>query len=204
MFCPTCGSEDRQANQFCRSCGADLRAVQLAVSRPDQITASAASARDEIGRAIAAKIRETQSAGELAKVTNEVLPEVEKFLESPEERRMRRMRVGLLLSSIGAGVAIGLSIAALLAGERDMFFLAGLGVVAFFLGLGFILNGFFLTVPKRSLPKGSADTEPARDSVLPSGRRADVQLPQAPADILFPSVTEHTTQHLEEKPDSVR
>ncbi len=204
MFYPTCGSEDKQANQFCRSCGADLRSVQLAVSRPDQITASAASARDEIGRAIAAKIRETQSAGELAKVASGVLPEIEKFLESPEERRMRRMRVGLLLSSIGAGVAIGLSVAAVLAGERDMFFMAGLGVVAFFLGLGFILNGFFLTVPKRSLLEGSADTEPPREPSLPGTTPAEVQLLQAPADVLFPSVTEHTTQHLEERPDSVR
>ena len=82
MFCPNCGSEDRQANQFCRSCGADLRVVQIAVSRPDQITASAASARDEIGRANAAKIRETQSVSELGEVAEEVLPEIEKFLES--------------------------------------------------------------------------------------------------------------------------
>ena len=155
MFCPTCGSQDRQANQFCRSCGADLRAVQLAVSRPDQITASAAGARDEIGRAVAAKIREVQDAGDLARVASAVLPEIEKFLESPEEKRLRRMRVGLLLSSIGAGVAVGLSAAALLAGEWDMFFMAGLGIVAFFLGLGFILNGFFFTVPKRSLPDES-------------------------------------------------
>jgi hypothetical protein len=114
------------------------------------------------------------------------------------------MRVGLLLSSIGAGAAIGLSVAALLASQRDMFFLAGLGLVAFFLGLGFILNGFLLTVPKRSLPEAPTDIGPAREVALPAGRHADVQLPQAPAEVLFPSVTEHTTQHLEEKPDSVR
>lgn len=200
MFCPTCGSEDRQANQFCRSCGADLRPVHLAVSRPDRITESAASARDEIGRAVAAKIRETRDADELAKVTEEVLPEIEKFLESPEERRLRRMRVGMTLSSIGAGVVVGLSVAALLAGERDIFFMAGLGVVVFFLGLGFILNGFFLTVPKRSLPTetGVAGTD---QQVLPGAVPADVQLPQAPADVLFPSVIEHTTQHLKEMRD---
>src|SRR5688572_15713187 len=108
MFCPNCGSEDRQANQFCRSCGADLRVVQMAVSRPDQITASAASARDEIGRAIAAKIRDTQNASELTTVAAAVLPEVEKFLESPEEKRMRRMRSGTILSTIGLGAAIGI------------------------------------------------------------------------------------------------
>ena len=57
-----------------------MRVVRNAMSAPDSITASAVSARDEIGRAVAAKIRETRSADELAKVTEEVLPEIEKFL----------------------------------------------------------------------------------------------------------------------------
>ena len=204
MFCPSCGSEDRQANQFCRSCGADLRVVQIAVSRPDQITASAASARDEIGRAIAAKIRETQNATELTTVAAAVLPEVEKFLESPEEKRMRRMRVGLLLSSIGAGVAIGVPIAAVMMGERDMLFLAALGVVAFFLGIGFMLNGYFLTVPKRSLPDTDDSARTDHSPPFPAPSTEELRLPQAPAEALFPSVTEHTTQHLEDKKDAVR
>jgi hypothetical protein len=176
----------------------------LAVSRPDQITASAAGARDEIGRAVAAKIREVQDAGDLARVASAVLPEIEKFLESPEEKRLRRMRVGLLLSSIGAGVAVGLTMASVIMGERDLVFLGGLGVVAFFLGLGFVLNGFLLTVPKRSLPDDSRSSGSDRQAGLPGTVPADVQLPQAPADVLFPSVTEHTTQHLEEKRDSAR
>jgi len=62
MFCPECGIEERHSNQFCRACGSDLRRVRSAVESPDTITASAVSARDEIGRAIAAKIRETRTA----------------------------------------------------------------------------------------------------------------------------------------------
>src|SRR5512134_485138 len=110
MFCAGCGLEEVQWNQFCRSCGVDMRMIRNAMAMPDTITASAASAREEIGRAVAAKIRETRSAKELAKVTEEVLPEIEKFLESPEEKRLRRMRVGMILSSVGLGVAIALSI----------------------------------------------------------------------------------------------
>ena len=53
MFCPSCGSEERQASQFCRACGTDLRAVHMGLERPDSITASAESAREEIGRAVA-------------------------------------------------------------------------------------------------------------------------------------------------------
>ncbi|HLA94722.1 MAG TPA: hypothetical protein VK612_03300, partial [Pyrinomonadaceae bacterium] len=140
MFCPECGIEERNANQFCRACGVDLRRVRVAVGSPDSITASAVSARDEIGRAVAAKIRETRSAEQLAIVTEEVLPEIEKFLESPEEKRLRRLRAGMILSSIGMGVAIALSIIAVLqSGKEEFMFLAGLGVVTFFIGLGFIL-----------------------------------------------------------------
>ena len=65
MFCPGCGLEEIQSNQFCRACGSDLRRVRAAVALPDSITASAVSARDEIGRAVAAKIRETESVHEL-------------------------------------------------------------------------------------------------------------------------------------------
>src|SRR2546425_6524742 len=50
MFCPSCGSEERQASQYCRACGTDLRPVRVSIERPDSITASAVSAREEIGR----------------------------------------------------------------------------------------------------------------------------------------------------------
>ncbi len=94
MYCPTCGSEERQLSQYCRVCGTDLRAVRVTLERPDAITESAVSARDHIGRAIADKIRMTESASELQKVAEEVLPEIEKFLESPAEKRLRRLRAG--------------------------------------------------------------------------------------------------------------
>ncbi len=96
MYCPTCGSEERQLSQYCRVCGTDLRAVRVTLERPDAITESAVSARDHIGRAIADKIRMTESASELQKVAEEVLPEIEKFLESPAEKRLRRLRAGML------------------------------------------------------------------------------------------------------------
>lgn len=196
MFCPGCGIQDLQSNQFCRACGIDMRPVRTALSRPDNITESAASAREEIGRAVAAKIRETRSAKELAKVTEEVLPEIEKFLESPEERRLRRMRVGMLLSSIGLGAAIGISLVSMVIKDQDVIFLAGLGLVTFFIGLGFILNGVFLTVPKKGLLDKSSDADSQRelDAATPP---AELQVPAAQS--LFSSVTEHTTTHLREK-----
>lgn len=198
MYCPECGIEEIQANQFCRACGTDLRRVRVAVELPDSITASAASARDEIGRAIAAKIRETRTPDELAVVTEEVLPEIEKFLESPEEKRLRRMRTGMILSSIGIGAAIGITLVSTVMKDGDVIFLAALGLVCFFIGLGFILNGVFLTVPKKGLHDRSSDAASQRELDGLGGSTKELKLPPQSAD-LFSSVTEHTTQHLKEK-----
>src|SRR5689334_15204752 len=106
MFCPSCGSEERQATQFCRACGTDLHVVRVSLERPDSITSSAVSAREEIGRAVAQKIREVEDARELKQVADHVLPQIEKFLESPEEKRLRRMRAGVVVSSIGLGFTV--------------------------------------------------------------------------------------------------
>jgi hypothetical protein len=73
MFCPSCGSEERQATQFCRACGTDLRTVRASLERPDSITASAVSAREEIGRAVAQKIREIEDPRYLRRITERVL-----------------------------------------------------------------------------------------------------------------------------------
>ncbi|MBK9215033.1 MAG: zinc ribbon domain-containing protein [Chloracidobacterium sp.] len=191
MFCPGCGVEDLSANQFCRSCGADLRGVRAAVT--DTITVSAATARNEIGAAVAARIREIRSAAELSTVTEEVLPQIEKFLESPAERRLRRMRIGTILASIGLGAAIAMSFVSIVKGQEDLLFLAGLGLVAFFIGLGFILNGIFLTVPRHGAAEAQTDTEILKGLDIGAN---DLQIPAPPARDLFSSVTEHTTKHL--------
>lgn len=203
MFCPSCGIEERQANQFCRACGTDLRRVRIAAESPDTITASAVSARDEIGRAVAAKIRETQNAYELKKVAEDVLPEIEKFLESPEERRMRRIRLGTLLASIGLGASIALSIAAIFANEEGFMMIAGLGFITFFLGLGFIVNGLFLTVPRKALSDRSLDADRQRklDGIV--NPTNELHMPAEPRG-LFTSVTENTTRHLTKEEEPVR
>ena len=202
MFCPECGIEERQSNQFCRACGTDLRRVRVAVEMPDSVTASAASAREEIGRAIASKIRDTQSAEELSVVAEDVLPEIEKFLESPEEKRLRRMRLGMLLSSIGLGAAIGISVVSRFMDDDNVIFLAALGVVAFFLGLGFILNGVLLTVPKKHMPDRSPDADSQRQLDGLRAETSELSLPQPAAAASFSSVTEHTTRHLKENEPS--
>lgn len=194
MFCPSCGLENANANQFCRACGTDLRPVRFAIEKPDNITASAASARDEIGAAVAAKIRELDSARELTKVAEDVLPQIEKFLESPAEKRLRRIRTGTIIASVGIGVAVALSLVAAFTKSEESLFLAALGLVTFFLGLGFLLNGFFLTVPKTSVSDKSVDADAQRAL---DANTSELILPES--NQIFSSITENTTRHLKEK-----
>ena len=200
MFCPGCGIEERSANQFCRACGADIRRVRNAVESPDQITASAVSARDEIGRAIATKMANIKGATEWSTFAEDVLPEIEKFLESPEEKRLRRIRAGMVLSSIGLGAAGGVALVSALVFQRDndLIFILGLGgIVCFFIGLGIILNGLLFSVPKKGLADRSSDADSQRQ-LDSRGDTNDLRLPEAPASF-YSSVTEPTTKHLKEK-----
>lgn len=197
MFCPSCGSEERQVSQFCRACGTDLRAVRATLEKPDAITASAVSARDEIGRAIADRIRELETGSDLKQVAEDVLPKIEKFLESPEQRRLRGIRKGVVTCAIGLGATcIFLSTP-----PHDTFFLTGLGLTAFLIGLGLIVNALLFTVPKQYVPDHSSEAR-KRDLIdAPPDRVIIVKNDLSTADPLTPpSVTEQTTHHLSDSP----
>jgi hypothetical protein len=200
MFCPSCESEERQVSQFCRACGTDLRAVRTSLAKPDAITASAVSARDEIGHAIADRIRELETANDLKKVAEDVLPQIEKFLESPQQRRLRGIREGVVTSFIGLGATVFFFLMSL--SQRDSLFLTGLGVTALLIGLGLIVNALLFTVPKQYVPHASVDTrqrdllDESPDRVILGKRELTTAEPlSAP-----PSVTEQTTHHLTDSP----
>ncbi len=200
MFCPSCGSEERQATQFCRACGTDLRPVRVSLERPDSITASAVSAREEIGRAVAQKIREVDDARDLKRVAEDVLPQIEKFLESYEEKRMRRMRAGVIISSVGLGATIlMLLMTSVVRGPDIEGFVGGIGmgIVTFCIGLGLLLNAQLFTRPRKTLEDRSANAQ--AQNLLDAGyappqlrSQTTSNLEQAPN----ASVTEHTTHHL--------
>ncbi|HLG15132.1 MAG TPA: hypothetical protein VJH03_11605 [Blastocatellia bacterium] len=178
--------------------------MRTAWQAPDVVTASAVSARDEIGRAIADRIKQFQSTGDLKEVAEDVLPEIAKFLESPEERRLRRVRAGVITASAGLGEAVLLLIAGLLAVKQDVALLGGFGLIAFLIGVGLIMNGLLFTLPRkhalddsRKVKSGNALTE------LPDvadNRPAELR-PGDPIAVA-PSVTEHTTHQLPDRAPS--
>lgn len=201
MYCPSCGSEERQLSQFCRACGTDLRVVRNSLERPDAITASAASAREHIGLAIAEQIRQLRTRKDLEHMAEDVLPSIEKFLESPEERRLRRLRAGVVTSSIGFALALIAFIAAL--DKSDFFPFMVPGFVTFMIGIGIVINGLLFTLPRKKLPGDTYDAlaQQALDSAQnrlryePSQPVLTNELgPGAPPQLA--SITEHTTHHL--------
>jgi len=207
MYCPSCGNEERQLSQFCRACGTDLRVVRNSLERPDAITASAVSAREQIGVAIADQIRQMRTGKDLEHVAEDVLPSFEKFLESPEERRLRRLRAGVVTASIGFALALVAFIAAL--DKSDFFPFMVPGFVTFMVGIGIVINGLLFTLPRKKLPGDAYDAlsqqaldfaqnrmryeAPAAGSL--TNELAPGTNPQL-ANAQLPSVTEHTTHHL--------
>lgn len=190
MYCPTCGAEERQPIQYCRACGTDLRVVRAGLHNPEALT-NVADPREHITRALADKIREFQSASELKKVAEDVLPEIEKFFETPDERRLRRIRLGVIFASMGLGAALVFSVLANI--EKDFAFFVGVGGVFLFLGLAIILNGLLFTKPRKAR---EADTPKSFDP--PLARSLNPSSPPT-NELDFSagrSVTEHTTHHL--------
>jgi hypothetical protein len=206
MYCPTCGSEERQLSQYCRACGTDLRVVRQGLERPDTITASAVSAREQISRALADRIRQLETGKDLEHVAEDVLPHLEKFLESPEEKRLRRLRAGVITALVGLGASLAIFLASLEA--HDLIPFIALGLIVFFVGIGIVINGLVLTIPRKTLADRTVEADAQRElesriqNVAPASQlRAFVpttnDLP-ASADrrVARSSVTEHTTHQL--------
>jgi hypothetical protein len=211
MFCPSCGSNE-QTSQFCRACGTDLRSVRTSLERPDSITAVAVTAREEIGRAVAEKIREVEGSHDLKRVAEDVLPQIERFLESPEEKRLRRMRAGVITAASGAGACvIGLMLAAIIYGDVGKALTmggAGLGFLIFLVGLGLVLNGVWFTGTRKGVVDHSPDADlqnrldAAPLQLRSSGGAAPSFRSESTSNlsqISGSSVTEGTTHHLNSK-----
>lgn len=179
--------------------------MRRGLERPDTITASAVSAREQISQALTDKIRQMETAKDLERVAEDVLPQLEKFLESPEEKRLRRLRAGVITGLVGLGVSLVIFLASLEA--HDLIPFIALGLIAFFVGLGIVINGLAFTVPRKTFADRSEEARSQRElESEPQGLSSANQLsPFAPATTDLPvsdriiggsSVTEHTTHQL--------
>jgi hypothetical protein len=180
----------------------------MGLERPDSITASAESAREEVGRAIAEKIRQMEDAHTMERFAHSVLPEVQKFLESPEEKRLRRLRSGTITALVGLAVGIP-SLLFFLVDEHGphklLGWLTAFALITFATGLALLINGLLFSKPRTEIADGSSGAL-AQDLLdgyarPPAGSRVESN-PQLRApttsNLVHPagSVTEHTTLHL--------
>ncbi len=159
--------------------------------------------------AVADKIRQMSTAKELERVAEDVLPHFEKFLESPEEMRLRRIRSRIITSAFGLGATIILLVMAM--DKPDILPYITPALITFLVGIGVIVNGLVFTVPRKSLPGDAYDAlsqevldsnanvnrlpyEAPAAANLPAGANLTNELVPAPRS--QSSITEHTTHHL--------
>jgi hypothetical protein len=132
-----------------------------------------------------------KSAKDLSKVVEDVLPQIEAFLETPEEKRLRRIRAGVVTAAIGLGAAIGFFMIGFATQNKGLLFPAGVGLTTFLIGLGFMLNGWLFTISQKQ------ELDPVAE---PTFTTEPLQTPTAPERLFTSSVTEHTTHQLPNTP----
>jgi hypothetical protein len=141
-----------------------------------------------------------ESSNDLKRVAEDVLPQIEKFLESPEEKRLRRVRAGVITAAAGLGAALMVFLIVASHQAFDLIPFIALGAIAFFVGLGMVINGLVFTVPRKTLADRSADAESQRRlEAAGTGQQLSASTNDlSNGDRIAPrsSVTEHTTHQL--------
>jgi hypothetical protein len=193
--------KEANPSQFCRGCGAELRVVRNAL-QPAEVPDAALSARWEIARAIADKLKKLEEADDLKEVVEDVLPQVEKFLESPEERRLRRLRAGVITALSGLAPVLLLLILGAPINEKDIFGILGLamaGIAAFMVGIALVINGLLFSLPKIQLndvKRDALNLKSVEQTAIPASTTSLIEQIAALDPSSRASVIEHTTKHL--------
>ena len=198
MQCPRCASNQSDDIKFCTFCGANLQAVREALDAPDS------AKKFEWGNTWVADMLMSGQAAEIRKL------ELERRMGiTPEVKRYNEIKAGVIVSSIGIGLAIFLAIFMQgVAGHvdpKDAEIITRLwvaGVIPFMVGVALIVNG--LVVSKRIVE--------AQERALREGKALDEaqgarSLRPADTNEFIPtnfSVTDQTTRHLEQSERKVR
>ena len=191
MICPRCASNQSDDIKFCTSCGANLQAVREALEVRDS------AKKFDWSDTWVAEMFMSGKAQELRKL------EMERRLGiTPEIKRYNEIKAGVIVSSVGVGLAIFLAI--FMQGivgkvEPDVaqiitrLWIAG--IIPFMVGLALIVNG--LVVSKRIVEAIERDRN--REKSLEEAP-APRDLKAANTSEFIPtnfSVTDQTTRHLE-------
>jgi hypothetical protein len=194
MLCPRCASTQSDDIKFCTFCGANLEAVREALERRDP------GKKFDWGDTWVAEMFMSGEAAELRK------REIERRMGiTPEVKRYQEIKAGVIVSSIGIGVAVFLYVFMQgIAGtvnpdEREVLTRIWIaGVIPFMVGLALIING--LVVSKKLVEIQERNEKQAgtlEEGAKPRGLRPADTSEFIPANM--GSVTEGTTRHLSNK-----
>ena len=193
MLCPRCSSNQGDDIKFCTFCGANLQAVREAIETPDT------AKKFDWSDTWVAEMFMSGQAHERRKL------EMERQLGiTPEVKRYNEIKAGVIVSSIGIGLAIFLHIFMKgIAGNSDpetaeiLTRIWVAGVIPFMIGLALIVNG--LVVSKRiveALEREQKGMKSIDEGAMPHGLRPADTSEFIPSNV---SVTDGTTRHLLEK-----
>ena len=190
MLCPRCASNQNDDIKFCTSCGANLQAVREALEAPE-------GKKFEWGNTWVADMFMSGQMAEVRKL------EMERRLGiTPEVKRYNEIKAGVIVSSVGVGLAIFLAIFMQGVASRVAPDVAEIitrlwvaGVIPFMVGIALIVNGLVVSkkiveAQERALKEGKTLSE----GVEARGLRAADTSQFIPTNL---SVTDGTTRHLE-------
>jgi hypothetical protein len=189
MFCPRCGTNQSDDTKFCKTCGGNLSAVRQAV------TSRETGGKIDWSKTWVAEMFLSEAERDARK---EQL-ERERGI-TPEVKRQKELKAGVVTASVGIGVSIFLFV--IMQGvilslhnpgsETELLSrLWVVGVIPFFVGLGLIINGLFVGRGKRKqVTTDALEGNTALQSLPPSDTERFIRPPF--------SVTEQTTKQLED------
>ena len=137
-----------------------------------------------------------ESSKDLKPIAEDVLPAFEKFLQSPEEKRLRRVRAGVITSGIGLAVSIAVFLAAMV--EDDFLPMLAPAFTTLIIGLSMVINGLWFTLPRKKPSGELRDSVPAKLSGFTNYEPPQLNANTNDLALRVPvsSVTDHTTHHL--------
>lgn len=181
MFCPQCGSTQSDDLNFCKACGADLKAVRGALVKG----ASSEDGLDWTKTLLAEAVMTREEKDRRRGIT-------------PDMKRRREIKAGVITLAAGLSLAVVLSVileAIVINGNvsevaKDILSRVWIvGLIPVLVGLALIFNGLFIS------KKGAREEE--HSSTSPNEIPA-IDINELPPAQPFGSVTDRTTRHLDE------
>jgi hypothetical protein len=202
VFCPQCGLSQSDELKFCKTCGANLQAVRMAVA-----TRGGEGEKFDWSKTWVAEMFLSESE---RKRRNEELERQRGI--TPEVKRYTEIKAGVIVGSVGLGLMIFLNIfleGVIRSGqpspsEAEIISRVWIaGIIPFFVGLALIINGLFVSKRQaEAARRASLNSAPDYANETPDSlQRPTQQHTLRPADtseIIPPdfSVTDNTTRHL--------